>query len=152
MKRPLATTLTIFAFLFSVPHALFRVSPQQTSNHEANTKAVQARVHDTVTVRRDDRGIPYIEAKNDEDLYFAQGYITASDRLWQMDLWRRIIRGELAEILGQPALSQDKHHRTLGFARIIDNTAARLAPDMRAVLGAYAKGVNAFIESRTSQN
>ena len=52
-------------------------------------------LHDRVTITRDERGIPYIEAKNDEDLYFAQGYVTASDRLWQMDLFRRTARGEL---------------------------------------------------------
>ena len=49
---------------------------------------------------RDERGIPYVEAQNDEDLYFGQGYATAADRLWQMDLFRRTARGELAEILG----------------------------------------------------
>src|SRR5260370_1636998 len=151
MKRPLATTLTIFAFLFSVPHALFRVSPQQTSNHEANTKAVQARVHDTVTVRRDDRGIPYIEAKNDEDLYFAQGYITASDRLWQMDLFRRTARGELSEVLSagpnNAALEQDKQHRITGFDREADAAAAKASPKSRAMLESYARGVKAYIES-----
>jgi penicillin amidase len=111
-----------------------------------------AGLHDRVIVRRDERGIPYIEAKNDDDLYFAQGYVMASDRLWQMDLLRRNVRGELAEILGTAALGQDQRHRTLGFARVVDATAAQLTPQMRAVLDAYAKGVNAFIESRTSQN
>src|SRR5438445_3764415 len=79
-----------------------------------------AGLHDRVTVRRDERGIPYIEAANNDDLYFAQGYITATDRLWQMDLLRRNVRGELAEILGPAALSQDQRHRTLGFGRIVD--------------------------------
>ena len=58
----------------------------------------------SVTVRRDGRSIPYIEASNDSDLYFAQGYLTASDRLWQMDLLRRVARGELAEIFGKQVL------------------------------------------------
>src|SRR5262249_10943729 len=65
-----------------------------------------AGLHERVTVRRDERGIPYIEAANDEDLYFAQGYVIATDRLWQMDFLRRTVRGELAEIFGQPALPQ----------------------------------------------
>src|SRR5437016_2186343 len=56
-------------------------------------------LRDRVTVRRDERGIPYIEAANDDDLYFAQGYIMASDRLCQMDLMRRTAHGELAEVL-----------------------------------------------------
>ncbi|MDT5293592.1 MAG: penicillin amidase, partial [Acidobacteriota bacterium] len=62
----------------------------------------------SVTVRRDERGIPYVEAANEEDLYFAQGYVTASDRLWQMDLLRRTARGELSEIFGKNTLEEDK--------------------------------------------
>jgi penicillin G amidase len=104
-------------------------------------------LRDRVTVRRDDRGIPYIEANNDEDLYFAQGYVTASDRLWQMDLMRRNVRGELAEIFGQNALSEDKRHRTLGLGRVVDESAKSLPPDLKLAMEAYAKGVNAFIDS-----
>src|SRR6266576_1456324 len=108
-------------------------------------------LHDSVTISRDERGIPYIEAKNDEDLYFAQGYVTAADRLWQMDLFRRTARGELAEVLGagpnNVALEQDKQHRTIGFAREADAEAAQASPKSRGLLEAYAKGVNAYIES-----
>ena len=108
-------------------------------------------LHNRVTIRRDERGIPYIEADNDEDLYFAQGYVTASDRLWQMDLQRRTARGELSEIFGQATLGEDKRHRTLGFARVLDESAAHLPADLNLALNAYAKGVNAFIESRTDK-
>ena len=100
-----------------------------------------------VTVRRDERGIPYISAQNDEDLYFAQGYITASDRLWQMDLFRRSARGELAEVLGKDALEEDKRHRTLGFAQTADAEALQASPKARIILDAFAKGVNAYIAS-----
>lgn len=154
MKPGFAARLTIISLLLSLTLSLFPVSGQQSARpigvQQASTIQI-AGLRDRVTVRRDERGIPYIEARNDEDLYFAQGYVTASDRLWQMDLWRRVIRGELAEVLGQGALSQDKLHRTLGFGRVIDATATKLPPEMRAVLEAYASGVNAFIESRTSQ-
>lgn len=108
-------------------------------------------LRERVTVRRDERGIPYIEAANDDDLYFAQGYVTASDRLWQMDLQRRTARGELAEIFGQAALGEDKRHRTLGFTRILEESAAHLPADLNRALSAYAKGVNAFIDSRTDK-
>src|SRR5437868_12556084 len=64
-----------------------------------------------VSVRRDSRSIPYIQAASDEDLYFVQGYITASDRLWQMDLMRRLARGETAEIFGRTTLEEDKRWR-----------------------------------------
>jgi penicillin amidase len=108
-------------------------------------------LHGRLTVRRDERGIPYIEATNDEDLYFGQGYATANDRLWQMDLMRRTARGELAEILGagpnNAVIEQDKQHRTMGFAQEVDAELAQASPQTRAVLAAYARGVNAYIDS-----
>ena len=108
-------------------------------------------LHGRVTVRRDERGIPYIEATNDEDLYFAQGYATANDRLWQMDLMRRTARGELSEVLGAGpnnlALDQDKQHRTMGFAQEVNSELAQASPQTRTLLDAYARGVNAYIDS-----
>jgi penicillin G amidase len=98
-----------------------------------------------VTVRRDGRGIPYIEAKTDADLYFAQGFVTAGDRLWQMDLLRRVARGETAEIFGERSLEQDKLFRRFGFARIADESLTLLSPRLRAALHDYARGVNAYI-------
>lgn len=104
-------------------------------------------LHGRITVRRDERGIPYIEATNDLDLYFGQGYVTAADRLWEMDFMRRAARGQLAEILGNLALDQDKLHRTLGFAQEVDAEFAQASPQTRSVLEAYARGVNAYIDS-----
>ncbi len=101
-----------------------------------------------VTVRRDERGIPHIEARHEADLYFAQGYATAADRLWQMDLLRRTARGELAEIFGAPALDEDKRHRLYGFAALSETLAAKTSVMTRAALEAYAAGVNAYIETR----
>ena len=123
-----------------------------SSAQQQTTSVALPGLHGRVTVRRDERGIPYIEATNDEDLYFAQGYVTASDRLWQMDLLRRTVRGELSEIFGQGALAQDKTHRVFGFAEILEQTAAHLPPNLNLALNAYAKGVNAFIDSRTDKN
>ena len=101
-----------------------------------------------VRIARDERGIPHVEAANDEDLYFAQGYATAQDRLWQMDLLRRSARGELAEIFGRAALEEDKRHRTYGFGRLSETLEAGAPAETRRVLDAYARGVNAYIESR----
>ena len=98
-----------------------------------------------VIVRRDARGIPYIEAKNETDLYFEQGYQTASDRLWQMDLLRRVARGETAEIFGKTTLEEDKRWRRYGFAQISEDSIKHLSPELRAALDAYARGVNAYI-------
>lgn len=98
-----------------------------------------------VTVRRDARSIPYIEAANDADLYFAQGYATASDRLFQMDLMRRWARGETAEIFGKIRLEEDKRWRRFGFAPIAERSLVLLPADLRAALESYARGVNAYI-------
>ena len=102
---------------------------------------------ESVTVRRDERGIPYIEAKSDEDLYFAQGFVTASDRLWQMDLLRRVSRGESAEIFGKATLEEDKRWRKFGFAKIANESLGGLSPDLRDALNNYSRGVNAYIAS-----
>lgn len=147
MKRKFAIIPAIFAFLVAVSFTTFKVSAQQPTN-QATTKTLQVPgLRERVTVRRDERGIPYIEAKNDEDLYFAQGYVTASDRLWQMDLFRRNARGELAEIFGNTVLEEDKRHRILGFAHVAEIEAAQASPQVKAVLNAYANGVNAYIAS-----
>jgi len=102
---------------------------------------------DQVTIRRDQRGIPFIQATNEQDLYLAQGYATASDRLWQMDCLRRTARGELAEILGADALEVDKLHRIYGFTSVAEKLFARASDQTRKVLESYARGVNAFIET-----
>lgn len=109
------------------------------------TKAVAQGLGSEVTVRRDARHIPYIEAANDADLYFAQGYVTASDRLWQMDLMRRLARGETAEIFGKASLEEDKRWRRYNFSKIADDNLQYLSPRLRAALSSYAAGVNAFI-------
>ena len=98
-----------------------------------------------VTVRRDARSIPFIEAADDADLYFAQGYITASDRLWQMDLLRRVSRGELAEIFGKQVLEEDKRWRKMGFSHIAEESLKTLNPALKTALDNYTRGVNAFI-------
>src|SRR5688572_5250864 len=103
-------------------------------------------LREEVTIRRDERGIPFIEAANEADLYFAQGYATANDRLWQMDFLRRTARGELAEVLGPGALEVDKLHRVYGFRRVAETLLERASEHTREVLESYAGGVNAFIE------
>jgi penicillin G amidase len=121
-------------------------SAQQTGTAESQTIQLQG-LRERVVVRRDERGIPYITANNDEDLYFAQGYETAADRLWQMDLLRRTARGELAEIFGNNVLEEDKRHRTFGFAQTADAELDQATPATRTILEAYARGVNAYISS-----
>jgi len=99
-----------------------------------------------VIVERDTWGVPHIRAASVEDLAEAQGYVMAQDRLWQMDLLRRIARGQLSEILGPLTLSFDKEFRTYGLGRAADREAASLEPETGRIMNAYARGVNEFIE------
>jgi penicillin amidase len=98
-----------------------------------------------VEVLRDARGVPHLRASTPQDLFFAQGYVTAQDRLWQMDLSRRLAKGELSEIFGELTRQMDIENRTLGFRRVSERALAELSPEARAPLTAYANGVNAFI-------
>ncbi|MFZ0063092.1 MAG: penicillin acylase family protein [Pyrinomonadaceae bacterium] len=147
-----ATSLLRFLLLVVLlsPLAIQPASAQVPASAAASIQVTGLRGR--VTIRRDDRGIPYVSADNDEDLYFGQGYATAMDRLWQMDLLRRNARGELAEVLGTPALEEDKRHRTFGFAQVAEAEVAQASPQARAILEAYAKGVNAYIESVERKN
>ena len=98
-----------------------------------------------VTVRRDQHGVPHIEAANLDDLLFAQGYVAAQDRLWQMDMARRMSSGEAAEILGSTLLDHDRMQRILAIRVTAERLTASLPPDQRRLFDDYARGVNAFI-------
>jgi len=98
-----------------------------------------------VTVRRDAHGVPHIEATTQLDLFEAQGYVTAQDRLWQMDVYRRNADGTLAQILGPGLVQHDTMQRVLQFRRTAQRIYANLPGDERARLDAYARGVNLYI-------
>jgi penicillin G amidase len=98
-----------------------------------------------VTVTRDRQGVPTIEAASLDDLFFAQGYVTAQDRLWQMDVMRRFGSGELSEILGEDLLKLDREQRILGLRAAAKKAIEMASPRDRAFFDAYAHGVNAFI-------
>jgi penicillin amidase len=100
-----------------------------------------------VTVIRDGHGVPTIGAANLDDLFLAQGYVTAQDRLWQMDMMRRFAAGEVSEILGDAFLKHDREQRILGL-KVAAQKALEVAPAQnRSHFAAYARGVNAYIES-----
>ncbi len=122
-------------------------SPRQQAESTGNNAVQIPGLKGRVTVHRDDRGIPHITAQSEADLFLAQGYITASDRLWQMDLLRRAARGELSEIFGKAALEEDKRVRRLGYAGLAEIQARNLAPPLRPAMEAYVSGVNAWIGS-----
>lgn len=100
-----------------------------------------------VAVELDGKGIPAITAQSREDAYFALGFVTARDRLFQMDLLRRQMAGRLAEILGPALLESDRRHRTLGFESVAGEVLKRLPESQSRVLAAYAAGVNRALEN-----
>ena len=100
-----------------------------------------------VEVIRDEWGIPHIYAANDEDLFFAQGYVMAQDRLWQMEMWQRWHEGRLAEIFGPEALDYDRRTRLMMFRGPWDEAEwTSYHPDAHRLFTAHANGVNAFVE------
>ncbi len=102
---------------------------------------------EAVKVTRDGHGVPAIEASTLEDLFLAQGYVTAQDRLWQMDIMRRFASGELSEILGEDTLKIDREQRILGLRAAARKSLQMTTPRDRSYFDAYARGVNAFIEN-----
>jgi penicillin amidase len=100
-----------------------------------------------VRVVRDGQGVPTIEAATLEDLFFAQGYVTAQDRLWQMDFMRRAAAGELSEVIGESTVKMDREQRILGLRLAAEAAEKNISARDRAYFDAYARGVNAFLES-----
>lgn len=122
-----------------VRHAALTALPQLDG-----TIALQG-LHAPVSVTRDDHGVPKITASSMDDLFFAQGYVTAQDRLWQMDSSRRFAAGELAAALGSNFVKSDIAQRILGLRGVAAKAVAQLSERDRGYLEAYARGVNAYI-------
>jgi len=119
---------------------VYRVLPQTSGT-------ITAPVAARVTIARDALGVPHISAASEDDAFFAQGYATAQDRLFQMDGLRRLAGGNLAEIAGPAALDLDRDSRRLRMRRLAELAYAKLQPQDRAPLAAYARGVNHFIRT-----
>lgn len=105
-------------------------------------------LYDSVTIVRDGRDIPHISARNDHDLYFAEGYVQGSDRLFQLDLTRRYAYGRLAEVFGAKTLGLDKVQRAVDVDRIAERQLRALAPADRAAIDAFSDGINAAIAAQ----
>jgi len=148
-------------FLLAVTLALAAsASPQASdqkasSNLEARAKASLAVIRGTlnapglqqsVRVQRDRWGVAHIYAQNEHDLFFAQGFVVAQDRLFQMELWKRSGQGRLAEILGPGAVQRDVNARLLRYRGDLDAEYKSYAPDTKEILEAFTSGINAYIE------
>jgi penicillin amidase len=120
-----------------------------TAEPDYDRDATLAGLTEPVEVWRDSLGVPHIWARNEADLFRAIGFVHAQDRLWQMELFRRVADGRLAEVLGEPALDSDRFLRTVGMGRAAAATEATLDAPTRALLQAYADGVNAWISGHS---
>ncbi len=102
-----------------------------------------------VEVVRDSMGIPHIYADNVNDLFLAQGYVHAQDRFFQMDFWRKISYGELSSMFGDTQIDTDTFIRTMGWGRLAEAQYAQESDENKAVLDAYAAGVNAYLATQS---
>lgn len=102
---------------------------------------------DSIVIARDSHGVPHVNAASELDLAFGLGYAHAQDRLWQMEMNRRIGSGRVSEVLGTAGLGFDRYFRTLGFTHRAKTALAALPPEATAILESYANGVNSFVDN-----
>jgi penicillin amidase len=135
----LLIVLVVLGFLAYAYHVARAALPQLDGQIKLEGITSQA------SVTRDSHGVPTIEAGSLSDLFFAQGYVTAQDRLWQMDVMRRFASGELSEILGEDTLKIDREQRILGLRAAARKSLSISSARDRSYLADYARGVNAYI-------
>ncbi len=131
--------LGFFLFLFF----LFYNSLPKTKG-KVSLKGLKAEVE----IIRDSWGVPHIFAQNEEDLFFACGYVHAQDRMWQMELSRRAGFGRLSEIFGERTLERDRYLRAIGLKEAVQKDFADLTPELKELLLAYSRGINSWMDSR----
>jgi penicillin amidase len=148
-KVVLGTGVLVLVFALLLAGGIYVVVIRSTFPQVQGTLPV-AGLRGRVQVYRDRWGVPHIYADNEHDLFVAQGYVHAQDRLWQMEFNRRIGAGRLSEVLGESTLASDRFLRTIGLYRAAQADLQVLPPEVLDVLQAYADGVNAFIA--THQN
>ncbi|HWY62364.1 MAG TPA: penicillin acylase family protein [Rhizomicrobium sp.] len=130
----------------SAPVSLDELARQSLATIDGSLKV--SGLKQPVEVIRDKQGIPHVYAKNDDDLFFAQGYVMAQDRLWQMEMWRRWREGRLAEVFGPKAFDYDARARLMMFRGPWDAKEwASYHPDAKRLFTAWANGHNAYIAS-----
>ncbi|MFS0673933.1 penicillin acylase family protein [Ornithinibacillus sp. 179-J 7C1 HS] len=109
-------------------------------------------LQDEVAVITDENGVPHIRAKNDRDLYIAQGYVQAQQRMFQMELSRRQASGTLSEVIGELSVNQDKYFRTLGLRRAAEDSYEVYSDESKEVLDWFALGVTTYIHEAKAEN
>jgi len=148
--RVVATLIVGLILIGCAAATWFYVSARRALPQIDGTVSISG-LHVQAKVIRDSQGVPHIVAANTDDLFFAQGYVTAQDRLWQMDLSRRLAAGTASEVMGAGFVDRDKQQRILGLRIVAEQSLAALSPRDRSHFEAYARGVNAYIESHREE-
>lgn len=134
--------LASLILLAVIAGAWFIINPWPKTSGNLSVKGLQSQV----TVNRDEWGVPQIYADNSHDLFLAQGYVHAQDRLFQMEINKRLGTGTLSEVVGYPGLDTDKVSRIMGLRRIAEKSLPMVDESTKAILEAYCQGINAFID------
>jgi len=135
----LLIALVLGGIFFYGVHTVRASFPQSSGEIEL------AGLDNLVQVKRDDLGVPNIYAENIEDLFFAQGYVHAQDRFWEMDVRRHITAGRLSEMFGESQVETDSFLRTLGWRKIAEQELTLLSEKSHQILDSYSAGVNAYL-------
>ena len=141
--------ILIFLLVVLIGIGIFGFITVRRSFPEVDGEVQAAGLDGEVEVVRDVDGVPHIYASTAHDLFFAQGYAHAQDRFWQMDFWRHIGAGRLAEMFGEDQVETDMFLRSLNFTGLAEQELASLSPEHREVLESYAEGVNAYLAERS---
>ena len=141
--------ILVFLLVLAIGIGVFGFFMVRRSFPQTDGEIQVAGLGNQVEVVRDVDGVPHIYAETAHDLFFAQGYAHAQDRFWQMDFWRHIGGGRLAEMFGEDQVEADMFLRSLDFTGIAEQELAEMPAEHREILEAYANGVNAYISDRS---
>ncbi|WP_442593993.1 penicillin acylase family protein [Neobacillus sp. D3-1R] len=147
MIRSVVTLLVLFYLIVLTFNIYLGRSLPKT-----NGQLILPILSESVVVTRDSYGVPHIQAQNEKDLFVAQGYVEAQDRLFQMDLSRRQASGRLSEVIGKATIDRDKYFRTLGLRRAAEDSYNQYSTDGKNVLNWFADGVNLYMEEMKKSN
>jgi penicillin amidase len=150
LSKPIGDKPAIGALL-SPTHGFWKnIEKAKTKSYSITLKGKNSEI----TIAYDENGIPHIFADNESDMYYAQGYITAKDRLWQMDFITRFASGRISEIVGEDALNIDRYNRRIGLVKSAQESVeyASKDPKIKVVLNSYTQGVNDYMKTLNSKN
>lgn len=142
---------SLFAIIVSAALGFLLNNLTKKSEYEDSGTISAPGLNSGISVYTDDFGVPFIYAESERDLYFALGYYHAKDRLWQMDLYRRVAQGRLAEVMGRDMLDYDILFRTLGIDKSSSGIYEALSSESKQILTSYAAGINFFLEKNISR-